>query len=45
MLFPELVASNVVCTNAKGIYSSPLAEHAIMSIIYFAKDGMCIICA
>ncbi len=34
----------MVCTNARGIYSNPLAEHAIMSIIYFAKDGMCIIC-
>lgn len=37
-LFPELVASEVVVTNGKGVYSAPLGEFALAAILYFAKD-------
>lgn len=38
VLFPELVASPVVLTNARGVYKKPLAEFVITSALYFAKD-------
>src|SRR6185437_1317049 len=38
MLFPELINSNVVVTNARGVYSAPLGEFALAAILYFAKD-------
>ena len=38
VLFPELVQSSVTLTNAKGLYSSSLAEYAIMAMSYYAKD-------
>jgi phosphoglycerate dehydrogenase-like enzyme len=38
VLFPELVASPVVLTNARGVYKSALAEFVIASALYFAKD-------
>jgi len=37
-IFPELVNSEVVLTNAKGVYSDPLGEFALAAILYFAKD-------
>ena len=37
-LFPELVASDVVLTNGRGVYSATLGEFALASILYFAKD-------
>jgi phosphoglycerate dehydrogenase-like enzyme len=37
-LFPELVESPVVLTNARGVYSNSLAEWALLSCLYFAKD-------
>lgn len=37
-LFPELVNSNVVLTNSKGIFSAALGEFALAAILYFAKD-------
>lgn len=38
VLFPELINSNVVLTNARGVYSAPLGEFALAAILYFAKD-------
>lgn len=37
-IFPELVNSEVILTNAKGVYSAPLGEFALAAILYFAKD-------
>jgi phosphoglycerate dehydrogenase-like enzyme len=38
LLFPELVESNVVLTNAKGVYSHSLAEYVLTCCNWFAKD-------
>jgi phosphoglycerate dehydrogenase-like enzyme len=38
MLFPELVASNVIVTNGSGVFSPSLGEFALAAILYFAKD-------
>ena len=38
MLFPELVASNVMVTNGSGVFSPSLGEFALAAILYFAKD-------
>jgi phosphoglycerate dehydrogenase-like enzyme len=38
MLFPELVESPVPLTNGKGAFTGALAEFAIASILYYAKD-------
>ncbi|MFZ0662620.1 MAG: D-2-hydroxyacid dehydrogenase [Acidobacteriaceae bacterium] len=37
-MFPELVNSDVVVTNGKGVYSDALGEFALAAILYFAKD-------
>lgn len=37
-LFPELVNSDVVLTNSKGVYSAALGEFALTAMLYFAKD-------
>lgn len=37
-LFPELVESPAVLTNARGVFSRALAEFALASILFFAKD-------
>jgi phosphoglycerate dehydrogenase-like enzyme len=38
ILFPELVASPVVLTNARGVFKRSLAEFVIASVLYFSKD-------
>jgi phosphoglycerate dehydrogenase-like enzyme len=38
LLFDELVASDVVITNARGIFDRPIAEFVLASILAFAKD-------
>lgn len=38
LLFPELVDSDVVLTNGKGVYSQSLGEFALAAILYFAKE-------
>jgi phosphoglycerate dehydrogenase-like enzyme len=38
ILFPELVASNVIVTNGSGVFSPSLGEFALAAILYFAKD-------
>jgi phosphoglycerate dehydrogenase-like enzyme len=37
-LFPELVESPVVMTNAQGVFKKSLAEFVMTSALYFAKD-------
>ncbi|MFZ3454270.1 D-2-hydroxyacid dehydrogenase [Arthrobacter sp. 7Tela_A1] len=38
LLFPELAASNVTVTNARGIFDAAMAEYALAGILYFAKN-------
>ncbi len=38
LLFPELVDSDVVVTNSRGIFDRPIAEFVLASILAFAKD-------
>jgi len=38
ILFPELVASPILMTNAKGVFGPSLGEFVITSALYFAKD-------
>ena len=38
LLFSELVNSDVVLTNGKGVFSPSLGEFALTAILYFAKD-------
>lgn len=37
-LFPELINSDVILTNASGVFSASLGEFALGAILYFAKD-------
>jgi phosphoglycerate dehydrogenase-like enzyme len=37
-LFPELIASDVILTNGKGVFSPSLGEFALAAILFFAKD-------
>ncbi len=38
LLFPELVSSHVVLTNARGVFDRPIAEHVLGVLLLFAKD-------
>ncbi|HLG97508.1 MAG TPA: D-2-hydroxyacid dehydrogenase [Bryobacteraceae bacterium] len=38
LLFPELIASPVPLTNGRGVFKDGLAEFAIASVLFFAKD-------
>jgi len=38
LLFPGLVASDVLLTNARGLFDRPMAEHILGAILHFAKD-------
>lgn len=38
LLFDELVSSDVVVTNSRGIFDRPIAEFVLSSILAFAKD-------
>lgn len=38
LLFPELVESDVVVTNGRGIFAPALAEWVLAAILHFAKD-------
>lgn len=40
LLFPELVASDVVVTNAGGVYEQTMAEYAVMLMLQIAKDAV-----
>lgn len=37
LLFPELVASDVVLTNSAGIHAVPIAEHVVGGLIYLLR--------
>jgi phosphoglycerate dehydrogenase-like enzyme len=37
-LFPELVESQVLLTNGRGVFSASLGEFVLAAILYFAKD-------
>ena len=37
LLFPELIDSDVPVTNAKGVFKRPLAEFAVLGMLYFYK--------
>jgi phosphoglycerate dehydrogenase-like enzyme len=38
LLFPELNASDVVVTNAKGVFDDALAEYVLAAMLHFAKE-------
>jgi phosphoglycerate dehydrogenase-like enzyme len=38
ILFPDLVASPAILTNARGVFRRSLAEFVIGAVLYFAKD-------
>jgi len=38
ILFPELVASPAILTNARGVFQRSLAEFVVGAVLYFAKD-------
>jgi phosphoglycerate dehydrogenase-like enzyme len=38
ILFPELVASPAILTNARGVFKRSLAEFVVGAVLYFAKD-------
>ncbi|CAM9310026.1 unnamed protein product, partial [Heterosigma akashiwo] len=38
LLFPDFVSSSVMLTNARGLFSSSLAEYCMLGALWFAKD-------
>lgn len=38
LLFPELVDSDVVVTNSRGVFDQPIAEYVLGLVLAFAKD-------
>jgi len=38
LLFPELVESEILLTNDRGVFSGSLGEFVLAAILYFAKD-------
>lgn len=38
LLFPELIASDVPLTNARGVFDRPIAEYVLGLILMYAKD-------
>ncbi|MFZ5869654.1 MAG: D-2-hydroxyacid dehydrogenase [Actinomycetota bacterium] len=39
LLFDELADSDVVVTNARGVFDRPIAEYVLMAVLAHAKDG------
>jgi len=37
-LFPEMIASDVVLTNAAGIYGKPIAQHVLGGVLHFLRS-------
>ena len=37
-LFPEMVKSDVILTNAAGIYGKPIAQHALGGVLHFLRS-------
>jgi phosphoglycerate dehydrogenase-like enzyme len=38
LLFPELIEGPIVVTNARGVFKRPLAEFAVLGMLYFYKE-------
>jgi phosphoglycerate dehydrogenase-like enzyme len=38
LLFPELIESPIIVTNARGVFKRPLAEFAVLGMLYFYKE-------
>ncbi|HWE89716.1 MAG TPA: D-2-hydroxyacid dehydrogenase [Pseudonocardiaceae bacterium] len=38
LLFPELITSDVVVTNSRGVFEEPIAEYVLGLVLCFAKD-------
>src|SRR3954453_15175899 len=38
LLFPELIESPVIVTNARGVFKRPLAEFGVLGMLYFYKE-------
>ena len=38
LLFPEMLAGNVVLTNSAGIYGEPIAEHVLAGVLFLLKS-------
>lgn len=38
LLFPEFIASPVICTNSRGVFAPSLGEFVIAAVLFFAKD-------
>jgi len=38
LLFPELIESPVIVTNARGVFKRSLAEFAVLGMLYFSKN-------
>jgi phosphoglycerate dehydrogenase-like enzyme len=38
LLFPELVDSDVIVTNSRGVFDRPMAEYVLSCVLAFAKD-------
>ncbi|MDA0567701.1 D-2-hydroxyacid dehydrogenase [Streptomonospora sp. S1-112] len=38
LMFPDLVAADVVLTNSRGVFDQPMAEYVLGLVISFAKD-------
>jgi phosphoglycerate dehydrogenase-like enzyme len=38
LLFPELIESEAIVTNARGVFNDALAEFVLAAVLYFAKD-------
>ncbi|HEX7547091.1 MAG TPA: D-2-hydroxyacid dehydrogenase [Gemmatimonadaceae bacterium] len=38
LLFPEMLASEVLLTNSAGVYGEPIAEHVLAGVLYFLRS-------
>ncbi len=38
VLFPAMVASDIVLTNSAGVYGRPIAEHVVGGVLYFLRS-------
>ena len=38
LLFPEMVASDILLTNSAGIYAEPIAEHVLAGVLFFLRS-------
>ncbi len=38
LLFPEMLASDIVLTNSAGVYAEPIAEHVLAGVLFFLRS-------